>query len=140
MKNYYYLFWADAIISYRKFHPNEIGWKNRVLFLGSFIFSLLGWTIIVWLKYTGIYILPLLSIDIFPSHILNDFFSYIIEFVIPFIIINYAFIFHKNRYKKIIDRYKTSVKNYAYTYSMVILIIYGVTIIISGFFWDVWKK
>ena len=88
MKNFYYIFWVDAIVNFHKHNPNDKKWKQKLLMFNSFIFSLILWTIVVWLKYQNIYSFPLLTISIFPGEILNSVSEYMLEFLLPFILMN----------------------------------------------------
>jgi hypothetical protein len=106
MYNIYYIIWADFIINSRKYHPHEEGWKFTTWFLMSTMHAFNFWIIVMWLKYFKIYDLPLLNLDIFPGTALNDVFSFSIEFMGPFGLLNYLLIFYNNRYEKILPRYK----------------------------------
>lgn len=140
MKNFYYIFWVDAIVNFHKHNPNDKKWKQKLLMFNSFIFSLILWTIVVWLKYQNIYSFPLLTISIFPGEILNSVSEYMLEFVLPFILMNYLFIFNKRNYEKLIIKYELSVKNYAFIFCVSVIIISFITVIISGLFWPVWRN
>jgi len=48
--------------------------------------------------------IPLLKIDIFPGNLLDSFVAFSIEFALPFGMLNYFLIFHKDRYKKIVEK------------------------------------
>ena len=140
MKNFYYIFWVDAIVNFHKHNPNDKKWKQKLLMFNSFIFSLILWTIVVWLKYQNIYSLPLLTITFFPGDMLNSVSEYMLEFVLPFVFINYLFIFNKRNYEKLIIKYESSVKNYALIFCVSVIIISFITVIISGLFWPVWRN
>ena len=126
MRNPYYVFWADAIRRYRKHHPNDKDWDARVFVLNTWVHGLNFWTIVLWLKYFGILIIPPLEIDLFPGDLLDNLIAFIIEFVLFWGILNYFLIFHKKRYKKILLKYGEFKTNYA--------VIYGITITLLSFF------
>ena len=63
-----------------------------------------------------------------------------LEFVLPFVFINYLFIFNKRNYEKLIIKYESSVKNYALIFCVSVIIISFITVIISGLFWPVWRN
>jgi hypothetical protein len=55
MKNYYYLFWSDAIQRFIRHKPKEKGWEKKNLTLLSWIFTLAVLSTILWLKYFHVY-------------------------------------------------------------------------------------
>src|ERR1035437_3869263 len=113
LKNIYYLFWVNAIVSYKKRNPEELNWKRNILLFNSLINGINLWIILLWLKYFKIIIIPEFSITIFPGETLNRFLHFSIVFVFPFILLNYFFVFYKDRYKKIISKYPEPNKRYA---------------------------
>lgn len=132
MKNIYYLIWADAILSYNKLHPNDHVWKLKLWFFISWINAINFWTLLIWLKYTEILILPKFRIDLFPGDLLDNFLVFTLEFALPFFILNYFFIFHKNRYEKIILKYKYIKGKYILIYSTLIPLLAFLSAIIYG--------
>jgi hypothetical protein len=132
MKNYYYIIWSDAILSFRKYHPDRNDWKFALLFLNTWINALNWWIIFIWLKFFKILIIPLLSINIFPGTLLNDFLSFSVEFALPFGVLNYYMIFYKNRYEKIIKKYHGVKIRYALIYSYTIVILALISAILYG--------
>lgn len=132
MNNFYYMVWADAILSFKKHHPFRKDWKFTLLFYITWIQALNWWVIIIWLKFFDILNVPLLRIDIFPGELLDDFLAFTIEFALPFGILNYFLIFHNNRYKKITEKYKEIKFRYAPFYSTTIAILAFTSAIIYG--------
>lgn len=104
MKNFFYLIWADAIISNRKYDKNSTNWKLSLFFLITMCNALNFYTILIWLKFIYKFSYTI-EIDFFPGTILDNATVFIIQFALPFIILNYFLIFYKDRYKKIIQRY-----------------------------------
>lgn len=47
------------------------------------------WILFIWLKFFNILNIQLISIDIFPRKLLDDFFAFTIEFALPFGILNF---------------------------------------------------
>ncbi len=105
MRNIYYSIWVDAIVNIEKNSKHKKDWKffsmlymtllnalnlGVVLMLLSYIFSLK----VIWIRFTML-----------PGTMLNSFASFIIQFAMPFILINYALIFYRNRYKGLIQKY-----------------------------------
>ncbi|MDD3141896.1 MAG: hypothetical protein PHX08_23435 [Lachnospiraceae bacterium] len=101
----------------RKYHPKDTEWKVKTLIINTWVNALNFWIILFWLKFLKIYSIPIISIDVFPGTLLNDFFAFTIEFALPFGILNYFFIFYKDKYKKIIDKYSAPKRKYAFIYS-----------------------
>ncbi len=128
MKNYYYLIWADAILSFKKFNPKRKDWISTLLFFNSFIQSINLWIILIWLKYFNIFEITLIDFHVSPISVFNDSFTYFVIFVFPILTINYFLIFFNSRYKKITEKYNQNKIRYALYYSMSILAIAIVTI------------
>jgi hypothetical protein len=133
MNNLYYMVWADAIQSFRKHHPNKTNWKSTLFIFLTWMHALNAWMLVLWLKYFDVFNIPKFSVDIFPGKLLDSFTVFVIEFALPFAILNYFLIFHKNRYEKITNKYKDVKKRYAqiYSYSMIFgafisAILYGI--------------
>ncbi len=117
MRNIYYLVWSDAIISFRKHHPDKKKWKIALFIFITWMNALNVWIIFLWLKYFEIFIIPKFSIDIFFGNLLDGVLSFSIEFALPFLILNYFLIFHNNRYESILKRYCDFKPRYAQIYS-----------------------
>ena len=120
MRNFYYIYWADAIQRIRKFHPQKKDWKISLYVFNSWIHALNLFIIFLWLKYYHMINIKLPDINIFPGDMIDGFLSFALVFATPFFIINYFLIFYKNRYKKIIDKYHVKDGNYAMPYTLVI--------------------
>jgi hypothetical protein len=131
MNNIYYLIWADAILSFKKYHPNK-EWKSKLFIYITWIHALNFWIIILWIKYFNFIVIPKFSIDIFPGKLLDGFITFTIEFALPFGILNYFLIFYNNRYEKIIQKYKGNKYRYALVYSFTIAILAFVSAILYG--------
>jgi len=135
-KNIYFLFWVDAIVSYKKRNPEVLNWKRNILFFNSLINGINLWIIFLWLKYFKIIIITEFTIAIFPGETLNRFLHFSIVFIFPFILLNYFFIFYKDRYKKIIAKYPEPKKKYVFIY-VISIIWLGV---LSAIFYGVLQK
>lgn len=93
-----------------------------MLIFNTHINALNYWILIIWLKYFNIFTLPSIQIDVFPGHILNSFSEFVIEFALPFGIINYFLIFYNNRYVKIVEKYSNIKIAYATIYSITVVL------------------
>lgn len=132
MNNLYYMVWADAIQSFRKHYPNK-NWRITTFIFITWMHALNAWIIVLWLKYFNFFNIPKVNIDIFPGKLIDSFVVFTVEFALPFAILNYFLIFHKDRYEGIINKYKDIKKRYAqiYSYSMIFgafasAILYGI--------------
>ncbi|KAF0233018.1 MAG: hypothetical protein FD181_3822 [Prolixibacteraceae bacterium] len=132
MKNIYYLFWVDSILSIKRYHPEKTDWKISVFLLNTWINALNLWIIFIWLKFFNILNFSLLSINVFPGTMLNKFIAFSIIFAFPIGVLNYFFIFHKNRFKQLIEKYPTPPKKCAFIYSTIVALAAFVTAIIYG--------
>ena len=132
MKNIYYMIWSDAINSFRKHHPNRQSWKFAIFLYMTWIHAINWWIVYIWLKFFDILNIPLIKIDVLPGDLLNNFFSFTIEFALPFGIINYFLIFHNNRYEKITQKYINVKFRYAPVYAFTIAILAFITAIVYG--------
>lgn len=132
MGNLFYIVWADAIHKFRKHHPNRSDWKATVFVFITWIHALNWWIILLWFKYFDILTIPQFKIDIFPGKLLDSFLVFTIEFAVPFGILNYFLIFHKHRYKRIINKYPLQDKRYAFIYSTVIALSAFISAILYG--------
>jgi hypothetical protein len=131
MSNIYYAIWADAILSFRKHHPNK-DWKSKLFIYITWIHALNFWVIVLWIKYFNFIEIPEFSIDVFPGKLLDGFATFTIEFALPLGILNYFLIFHNNRHEKITKKYKDVKTRYAPMYSFTVAILAFVSAIIYG--------
>ncbi len=132
MDNFYYLLWSDAILSFKKHHPNRTDWKITLLVYITWIHALNWWIIFIWLKFFDILNVPLISINVFPGTLLNNFLAFTIEFALPFALLNYFLIFYNGRYNKIIKRYPKPKKRIALVYSTVVALGAFISAILYG--------
>lgn len=122
MRNYYYIYWADAIQRIRKFHPQKKNWKTSIYVFNSWIHALNLFIVFLWLKYFHLLTVKLPEINIFPGDMIDGALSFALVFATPFFILNYFLLFHKDRYKKIVDKYHVENGNYAGPYSFTIIL------------------
>ena len=132
MNNIYYMIWSDAILSFRKHNPNRTNWKFTLLFFNTWINALNWWIIFIWLKFFDILNIPLISINVFPGTLLNNFIAFTIEFALPFGLLNYFLIFYNDRYKMITKKYANIKTRFAPIYSLVIIIGAFISAILYG--------
>ena len=122
MKNYYYIFWSDAIQRAKATIPKGGNWIRFSFFMYTYVHSLNLFLIYVWLKYFGIIEFPILKIEITGFNAIDTILSFSIQFAGPPLIVNYFFVFFRKRYEKIIIKYpigKTKVAG-IYAFSVII--------------------
>jgi len=107
MNNIYYQLWVDAIVNSKDYKEKKPGWKASIFKIITAFNTMNLFTICLWLRLYGVFTY-LIEIDIFPGTRLNDASSMIIQFASPFILLNYFLIFHRDRYKKLIGKYRNS--------------------------------
>lgn len=121
MKKLYYLIWSDAISSIRKHHPEKKTWKNEVYILVTFIHSINFWILFMVLKFINVEI-PVININLFLGDSIDSFLGFIMTFAWPFLLLNFFLVFYKDKYKRILQKYPTKRRSYAFGYSMVVII------------------
>jgi hypothetical protein len=109
--NLYYKIWADAIIKLRS-QPKNFGiWKfysMAFMSMGMALNLVFILFILAEIKITDkIFIIP---INIFPGTKIDAFISFFISYLLPFLAINYFFIFYKDKYKNFLPRYRVSLR------------------------------
>jgi len=122
MKNIYYVIWVDSILRFKKNNPKDKDWKFKILLMNSLLNAFTFWMITIWLKFFKIYNIPLINFTLFPGNLLNNFCSFLIEFALPFGLLNYFLIFNNDRYKKILEKYAVPKGKYALIHSYIVLL------------------
>lgn len=56
--NIYYVIWADAINSFKKFHPQKRNWNVTLWAFISYLNSINFWVVTLWLKYFDFITIP----------------------------------------------------------------------------------
>jgi len=131
MMNIFYVVWADIIASARKHHPERTDWKYSLFVLITMCNALNLYSIYICLKFSGV-ISYLIKIDIFPGTILNSATGFIVQFASPFILLNYFLIFHKERYKKLVEKYQPKKGKPALIYTLCSIWIGFISMILYG--------
>lgn len=134
MKNYYYLFWSDAIQRFIKYHPKEKGRVKKPLFLTSWVFTLTVLCTMLWLKYFHIDQSKFGVFGIFTKWGKKT--PVLLEMVALFLLIysiNYVLIFWRNRYRLFIEKYPLGRFNYSLVVMMVMLAYFLFTIFLYGY-------
>jgi len=134
MRNYYYLFWADAIQRFKRYHPKKAHWEQKLLILISWIFTLAVLSTMLWLKYFHIYQGKIGIFGIFTT--VGENISFILDMGLVFVsiyIINYVLIFWRNRYLLLIEKYPLGRFNHSGFVTMALLAYYLLTIFSYGY-------
>ena len=106
-KNLYYSLWVTFIKNQlRKYGDDERKWKFDLLLLVSHFFGLGLWTILIWLKYFNVFTFKQVEFPVGGSDYLTGALSFLVQYTLIFITINYFLIFHRKRYLKLITRYE----------------------------------
>lgn len=132
MTNFYYSIWVDAISSMKKHHSNDRYWKLKLLLHISWIQAINWWIIFIWLRFFDILRIPLFELNVFPGTLTDGFLAFVLQFGLPFIVLNYMLIFYRNKYVAILEKYKTSGFRFAPVYSFSVLILAFATAIVYG--------
>ena len=109
LKTLYYRIWTDAIRAAIK-HNREQDWDWKLTLLLTFSVAQ-GTKILALFFYVFKVILEIdlkifIEFDFLPITRLNYFLSSFITLYLPFLLLNYFLIFHKNKYKMILDKYQ----------------------------------
>jgi hypothetical protein len=105
MKNIYYSIWVDAIVNIEKNPKHRKDWKFFSMVYMTLLNALNLGVILMILAYIFDLKVIWVSFTILSGTILNSFASFIIQFAMPFILLNYVLIFYRNKYKGLIQRY-----------------------------------
>src|SRR6185312_10577225 len=134
MKNYYYLFWSDAIQRFIKHKSKENGWEKKNLILISWVFTLGVLSTMLWLKYFHVFQSEFGMFGIFTTF--GKKIPTLLEMGLVFLliyIINYFLIFWRNRYLLLIEKYPLGRFNYSVVVGMVLLAYFLLTIFLYGY-------
>ncbi|HVS91883.1 MAG TPA: hypothetical protein VHE59_07635 [Mucilaginibacter sp.] len=134
MKNYYYLFWSDAIQRFNRHHSKERGLEKKLLILNSWVFTLAVLSTMLWLKYFHVYQSKFGVFGIFTTFGKKT--PFLLEMVVVFLliyIINYVLIFWRNRYLLLIEKYALGRFNYSVVVSLSLLAYFLFTIFLYGY-------
>lgn len=109
MRNLYYNIWVDAIVNIKKNPQRKNDWKFYSMFFMTILTSLNLGTVLMWIGSLGyntkMFRINLFHIDFFPGTMLDSFAMYLIQFGAPCFLLNYFFVFYKDKYKKLIEEH-----------------------------------
>ena len=105
MKNIYYSIWVDAIVNIERNPKHKKDWKFFSMLYMTLLNALNLGVVLMLLSYFLNVKVILVRISMFSGELLNSFISFIIQFALPFIVLNYVLIFFRNRYKGLIKKY-----------------------------------
>ena len=105
--NIYYEIWTDCITKARSLPKNKSDWKLYTLLFMSMAMALnLVFILFILAEIKITYKIFIIPVDIFPGTKIDAFISFFISYLLPFLIINYYFVFFKEKYKTILLKYK----------------------------------
>lgn len=102
MRNLYYNIWVDAIFNVKKNPLHKRDWKFYSMFFMTILTSLNAGTVLMWLGFLGLKT-NFLKINVFPGTMLDSFAMFLIQFALPCFLLNYFLVFHKDKYKRLIE-------------------------------------
>lgn len=105
--NLYYNIWTDCIKKAQSQPRNKDDWKVYTLLFMSIAMTFnLIFLLFIFSEINIINTIPILKINITGITYLDGFLRFFISYLLPFLLINYFFIFYRNRYLKILQKYK----------------------------------
>ena len=105
MKNIYYSIWVDAIVNIEKNPKHKKDWKFFSMVYMTLLNALNLGVVLMLLAYIFKFEVIWVRFTILPGTMLNSFVAFIVQFAMPFILLNYVLIFYRNKYKGLIQRY-----------------------------------
>lgn len=132
MKNYYYLFWSDAIQRFKRYHPKKKHGEH--LILTSWVFTLTLLSTMLWLKYFHVYQSKIGIFGIFTA--VGENISFILDMGLVFVliyIINYVLIFWRKRYLLLVEKYPLGRFNHSLFVIIVLMAYFLFTIFLYGY-------
>lgn len=132
MRNLYYTLWVDIIENAKGYKDKDPDWKATAYFLITIANALNLFVILLWLDFLNINVRKFLVV--FESnYFLSSAFGGFVYFGLPFAIINYYAIFHRNRYLKLIAKHSSPYNGrLALTYILGSILIVVITVIITA--------
>jgi hypothetical protein len=136
IKNIYYIIWSDIIVTFRRKNPelDEKEVNTKLILSVSIVNAMNIWIFGFIFKIFSVFEMKQLKINILPMKQLNDSLSFLIQYVLPFVIINYIFIFHKKRYRFLIEKYSSSKNTYGNIYIFSVIFFTAITVFAWGFY------
>jgi len=126
MKNYYYALWIDVILQFKKRNPKG-NWKLTSFFFITVINGLNLLIILLWMKLLNIVQMNAVIEVVKTNSLLKSPIIFYSILCLPFAIVNYFLIFHKDRFEKLIIKYPIPDKRYGGYYVVTILLVFLVT-------------
>lgn len=105
MKNIYYSIWADLIVNIEKNTNHKKDWKLFSIIYMTLLNALNMGVVLMLLAYMFNFKVIWVSFSLFPGNLLNSFIAFIVQFATPFVLLNYGLIFHKRRYKTLVQKH-----------------------------------
>ncbi|WP_143470875.1 hypothetical protein [Labilibaculum manganireducens] len=128
MKNIYYLIWVDGIVNSKDYKKKDPTWKFTLFLILTICNAINMYTIYLWIKFTGMFSY-LISVAFFSNPIVNSVTGFVLQFASPFVVLNYFLIFHKERYKSLIEKYQHRNGKLAMIYLVISVLIWFGSII-----------
>lgn len=130
--NWYYTIWSDALHRAGTIKSKEKYWKYRLFVLISMMNALNYFTIQLWLKYFNICKIPYYEIRIFNFLFIDSALSFLFNFLMPFMILNYLLVFATGKHKYL-EKKEAFRKNISLIYSFLSIGLAFLSVILYGF-------
>lgn len=128
MKNLYFALWVDAIVNAKSYKMKTSGWKSSTLWLLTTINVLNVMLVLLWLDFFQLY-----KHNFFFNFHSDSFSVGLIEIFLnvfaPIGIVNYFFIFFKDRYKRLIAKHTHYNGKLALYYTLISIFLIVITVI-----------
>jgi len=135
MKNIYYNFWVKVIINAKKNKSEGEVWKFPLFVVITAINSLNLFVLNLCLRILNIDIFSRMNFfNITPGTIMNNVMIFILEYSLPFILLNYFLIFYKNRYVILIEKYPPDNSKFPVIYVIISIVSCFVSLICYSIF------
>lgn len=106
MRNLYYRIWVDGIIKIKENPLRKDDWKWMIQAFVGIAMALNFVLILFIINFLGLTDkILILEFNLIPFKKINNFLRFFVGYMFPFFIVNYFFIFYKNKYKKLIEIY-----------------------------------
>jgi len=106
MLDLYYRIWVDSIVFEKTKNGERRNWKFVTMTVISLLQALNLQTLFLILLMFGIRVNRILEISFFHDRKIDSFLSGFINYMLPFLILNYLLIFRNKRYENLINNYE----------------------------------
>ncbi len=127
----YYKIWVDAIVYEKTKHGDMRNWKPYTLIPISVLQGINLLTVFFWLSTFNIKLDIFIDFNLFPGEMLDGFLSGFLTLFLPFIVLNYLFVFRRKKYDDLIEKYDYRKGKLYLIYFLTTILIFILPIIIG---------